>query len=534
MGSGPNLVLTGFMGSGKSAVGEEVARRLGRPFVDMDKQIEARAGKSITSVFAENGEAAFREMEAALCRELAGERGLVIATGGGTLVDPRNRESMIESGVVVCLTCGVDRVLQRLDAAGDRPLIKVDDRRIRIEQLLADRRAAYSAIPWQIDTTDRSVEEVTEDVIGLASLTEFTVRHPGGKYPVYSGLGLLANLGGALRAAGLPERARVAVVSNPVVHRIYGEAVTAALRVAGFRPSLCLIPDGERYKTLDSARHLYDSLLRQRLDRTSLVLSLGGGVVGDVAGFVAATFMRGVRFAQVPTTLLAMVDASVGGKTGVDLPQGKNLVGCFKQPELVMIDPTFLETLPDEELRSGLVETIKHGILGDPDLFDDLAHGGVEPSSWWEEEGRERIERAVRVKIDVVEEDPFEGGRRAILNLGHTVGHALEKLSGFALRHGEAVGIGIVAATRIAAKSDMTSTELVETVEAALRRWEVPVRCPPHSTDAIWRAMAFDKKRQQDGLRWALPRGIGDVIVTDKVPPGLVRTVLHDMGARRS
>ena len=369
----PNLILTGFMGTGKTAVGREVARRLGREFVDMDAEIEARAGKSIPRIFAEQGEIAFREWESALCRELAARSGLVAATGGGALVDAANRSAMMRSGPVVCLTCDVDEILRRVgQRKPERPLLNVANPRAEIECLLESRREAYAAIPWQVETTALSVAEAADRVAALAGIVTVPVHHPGGEYPIHLGEGLLAHTGGALRAAGAPEGSRVAVVSNPVVGPLYAAQVEASLRTAGFRPVLCLVPDGEAHKTLTTVASLYDQFLDAGLDRGDTVLALGGGVTGDIAGFAAASFMRGVRFAQSPTTLLAMVDASVGGKTGVDLPQGKNLVGAFKQPAMVLIDPRVLATLPAEEIRSGMAETLKHGLLADPGLFAEL------------------------------------------------------------------------------------------------------------------------------------------------------------------
>nr|HID13974.1 3-dehydroquinate synthase [Anaerolineae bacterium] len=508
-----NVIVTGFMGTGKTAVGQEVARRLGRPFMDMDAEIEARAGKSIPRIFAEDGEGAFRQMEAALCEELSAQQGLVIATGGGALVDPTNRALMMRSGTVVCLTCDVDEILRRVNKADnfDRPLLDVADPRAEIERLLEARRD-YAAIPWQIDTTGLPVEEVAERVVALADVITLPVRYPGGRYEIHVGDGLLAHVGGALRAAGAHEGSRVAVVSNPVVAPLYGAQVEAALRSAGFRPLACSIPDGGQHKTLATVATLYDQFLAGGLDRSGTVLSLGGGVTGDVAGFAAATFMRGVRFVQVPTTLLAMVDASVGGKTGVDLPQGKNLAGAFKQPALVIIDPTVLATLPAEEIRSGIAEVIKHGVIGDSNLFVELTQVANRQLS------KSHIVRALRVKTAVVEEDPYERGRRTVLNLGHTVGHALERLSSFALRHGEAVSIGMVAAARIAGELGRADPRLADRIEALLTAWGLPVRCSPFDADAIWEAMAHDKKRQGRSLRWVLPRAIGQVEIAEDVP----------------
>lgn len=529
-----NVVVTGFMGTGKTTVGREVARRLGRPFMDMDAEIEARAGKSIPCICAEDGEAAFRQMEAALCEELSVRQGLVIATGGGALVNPVNRVRMMESGTVVCLTCNVDEILRRVKRAGnsDRPLLDVADPRAEIEQLVEMRHEAYAAIPWQIDTAGLSIEEVAARVVEIAGVITLPVRYPGGQYEIHIGSGLLAHVGQALGATDAPEGSPVAVVSNPLVAPLYDAQVEDALRSVGFQPFVCSMPDGEQHKTLATVATLYEQFLAGRLDRSGTVLSLGGGVTGDVAGFAAATFMRGVRFVQVPTTLLAMVDASVGGKTGVDLRQGKNLVGVFKQPALVVIDPTVLATLPAEEIRSGLAEVIKHGIIGAPNFFAELEAKAGRLSSWRGKDGVGWIARSLRVKIRIVEKDPFEQGCRAVLNLGHTVGHGLEKLSGFALRHGEAVSIGMTVAARIAVEQGLADPSLADRIEAVLLAWGLPVRCPPFDADAIWRAMGHDKKRRGRALRWVLPHAIGEVEITEDVTPHIIRPVLCSMGAR--
>lgn len=564
-----NLVLTGFMGTGKTAVGQEVARRLGRAFVDMDAVIETRAGKSIARIFETEGEGPFRQREAALCRELAAQEDLVIATGGGALVDADNRKAFLATSIVICLNASVDQILARVGAAGSvgvrpqqvlqegcgsdragpdtaadpsrevavRPLLDVPDPRARIERLLAQREVAYAAIPWQVSSENRPVGEIASDVVGLATARSLSVtvpsampglRHDGG-YEIHIGDDTLLYLGGAVRAAGIPRGTRIAVVSNEVVAPLYGDATLSSLEGSGFHPVLCSLPDGEVYKRLKTVRDLYDQLLAHDLDRSGVVLALGGGVTGDIAGFAAATHMRGVPFVQVPTTLLAMTDASVGGKTGVDLPQGKNLVGAFKQPEMVFIDLGVLDTLPPEELRSGMAELLKHAIIGDPQLFEALAGDAtVTPGI---------LARSLQVKIDIVEEDPLERGRRAVLNLGHTTGHALERLSHFRMRHGEGVAIGMVVAARIAEVTGRAEAGLADRISAALEALGLPVVCPPSPggaplpADAIIAAMRYDKKRRGKRLRWILPLAIGDVVIADDVPDAVVRQVLIELKA---
>jgi 3-dehydroquinate synthase len=543
-----NLVLTGFMGTGKTTVGREAALRLGRTFVDMDDIIAARAGKPIPRIFAEDGEAAFRAIETAVCAELSAQDGLVIATGGGALVNAANRITMQRGGVVVCLDASPDEILRRVGGNDDRPLLNVPDPAARVAELLTTRRDAYAAIPWHIETSGCEVDAVVAQVLALAETVTLPVKHPGGEYPIHIGRGLLAHLGGALRAAGVWEGTAVAIVTNTVVGPLYAEQVEMVLCEAGHRPFICTIPDGEQHKTLDTVRALYEQFLAGQLDRSGVVLALGGGVTGDIAGFAAATFMRGTRFVQVPTSLLAMTDASVGGKTGVDLPQAKNLAGAFKQPELVLIDLDVLDTLPAAEFRSGMAELLKHGVIGAAELLGESANQRISESRIMNHESRitncklpitdyqlrvTDLARSLQVKIEIVEEDPFERGRRAVLNLGHTTAHGLEQVSNFTLRHGDAVSIGMVAAARIAEALGRAEPGLAACIADVLAAWGLPVTCPPYSVDAVWAAMTHDKKKQGKGLRWILPRAIGDVEIADDVPEVLVRQILVEMGAEK-
>ena len=535
-----NIVLTGFMGTGKTAVGREVARRLGRPFVDMDAVIEARAGRPISRIFSEEGEPAFRRMESDLCGELAGQDGAVIATGGGALVDPANREGLAASSILVCLQAGVDEILERVGEAEDRPLLSVPDPAGEVRRLLAARRDAYAAIPWQVDTNGQTPSQIADEIVALASCRTLPVTTPGGRYDIHIGTGILSYLGGVMRAAGIPEGTRVAVVSNTIVGPLYIDAVQAALTQHGFSPFPCILPDGEEYKTLATVRELYEELLAGDLDRSGVVLALGGGVTGDMAGFAAATFMRGIRFVQVPTTLLSMTDASVGGKTGVDLPQGKNLVGAFKQPELVFVDLAVLETLPAPERRSGMAEVLKHGVIGDAELFHEIAgkldHEPARSQGATADWGAgyitpDLLARSIQVKIEIVQQDPFERGRRAVLNLGHTTGHALERLSRFSIRHGEGVAIGMVAAARISEALGWASPGLADEIAGVQAAAGLPVTCPALPATSITAAMRHDKKRRGKRLRWVLPTEIGTVVLADDVSEAVVLAVLRGMGA---
>ena len=510
-----NIILTGFMGTGKTTIGRLLADRLDRRFVDMDVLLENHFGKPISAVFAEEGEPVFRSAERALCAQLAQEQGLVISTGGGALVDPANRAVLGQTGVLLCLTATVDEILRRIEAAEDRPLLgERSARRQRTAPLLHTRRDAYGAIPHQVDTTGRTLEVIIDQV--LAALTAdaeapgmsvLPVRTPVDQYDICLGDGLLHHAGRLLVKRGL-RPGPAAIVTNSMVAEHHAEPLAGSLRAAGFEPHLCLAPEGEQHKTLATVASLYDQFLAAKLDRNSPIIALGGGVIGDMTGFAAATYLRGAPFVQIPTTLLSMVDASVGGKTGVDLPQGKNLVGAFKQPAAVIIDTAVLGSLPAAEFASGMAEVIKHGIIGAPALFETLEAG---PPA----HHKHLVADAVRVKITVVEEDPFEQGRRAVLNLGHTFGHAIELVSNFTVRHGEAVALGTIAATHLAAALGRCDPALVDRVIQIMDRHRLPVELPGYDSGAIISAMGHDKKRAGKTLRFIIPQALGDVVIID-------------------
>ncbi|NER90277.1 3-dehydroquinate synthase [Moorena sp. SIO3A2] len=326
---------------------------------------------------------------------------------------------------------------------------------------------------------------------------------------------------------------KVLVVSNPAIFRRYGERAIAALELVGYQVSSLTLPAGERYKTLKSIQKIYDVALENRLERSSTLVALGGGVIGDMTGFAAATWLRGINFVQVPTSLLAMVDASVGGKTGVNHPKGKNLIGAFHQPQFVLIDPSVLKTLPARELRAGMAEVIKYGIIWDEELFVKLEESKrLDQLRYLKKDLLETIlSRSCQAKADVVSQDEKEAGIRAILNYGHTIGHAVESLTGYKLvNHGEAVGIGMVAAGQIAVALQMWQPEEAERQDALITKAGLPTKLPSGlDIDAIIDTLQTDKKVKDGKVRFVLPTKIGEVTLTDQVPTDLIREVLRQM-----
>jgi len=326
---------------------------------------------------------------------------------------------------------------------------------------------------------------------------------------------------------------KVLLVSNPVIFKKYGERAIAALKLVGYEVSSCTLPAGERYKTLKSLQKIYDIALQHRLERSSTIVALGGGVIGDMAGFAAATWLRGINVVQVPTSLLAMVDSSVGGKTGVNHPQGKNLIGAFHQPRFVLIDPSVLKTLPPREFRAGMAEVIKYGIIWDAELFAKLEESKrLDQMRYVDEELLQIIlSRSCQAKAAVVSKDEKEAGLRAILNYGHTIGHAVESLTGYKLvNHGEAVAIGMVAAGQIAVQLQMWKPEEAKRQDALIQKAGLPTKLPNVlDIEAILDTLQTDKKVEAGKVRFVLPTQIGAVTVTDQVPADVIRQVLREM-----
>lgn len=341
------------------------------------------------------------------------------------------------------------------------------------------------------------------------------VEAPSGGYDIIFEAGALKHMADIFAERGLS--GRTIVGTNATVAPLYGRQLAEHLPNA----VTLTIQDGEPYKTLQTVEAVSSGLVKLGVDRGGLMVALGGGVIGDTMGFVAATFMRGISLVQVPTTLLAMVDASVGGKTGVDLLEGKNLVGAFKQPELVVIDTDTLLTLSEQDWRCGLAEVVKHGLLADPDLLN--------PELLTRERAAEFVPRAVKVKVDVVEQDPYERNIRAHLNLGHTFAHALEMVSGYTWKHGDAVSVGLVAAARLSAKLGLCEDSLPVQIEQLLDTLGMPTRLGPYNPQGLWQAMAADKKWQAGNARFVLLKGIAKPIIMENVGSESVISVLAEL-----
>lgn len=354
------------------------------------------------------------------------------------------------------------------------------------------------------------------------------VKLPQNPYNIDVAPGQLSNLGDKVKQLNIGKK--ILVISNPEIFNYYGETTLKSLKNAGFEVNYHLIRAGESYKNLHSITKIYDTALNHRLERSSTMVALGGGVIGDMTGFAAATWLRGINFIQIPTSLLAMVDASVGGKTGVNHPQGKNLIGAFYQPKLVYIDPLVLKTLPEREFRAGMAEVIKYGIIWDQDLFSQLENASrldnLESIS--EDLLNTIITRSCQAKADVVSQDEKEAGLRAILNYGHTIGHAIESLTNYdTFVHGEAVAIGMVAAGKIALSLKLWTETEAQRQYQLIEKTGLPTQIPNHlNVDSIIEILQSDKKVKAGKVNFILPTQIGKVIITDQVSSELLKELI--------
>jgi shikimate kinase/3-dehydroquinate synthase len=505
------LVVSGFMASGKSSVGRRVAELAGRPFIDLDSRIEARFGAPITLIFAERGEAEFRKAEHEELTQLLGDTAgpaPVIAVGGGCLVRRELRLAAIDRAVVVSLQVTADDVVARTAGDTTRPNLAGDPLR-RAEELLALRAVAYAEAHARVDTHGVTPDQVASEVLAIWQRDPMGVAAGDASYSVDVGQGIAQ---ARLLPACEPSTA-ILLVSDHNVAPLHAGVLETLLGSAQKRLARVDFMPGEQHKNLASIQLVLETALAAGLDRRSRFVALGGGVTTDMTGFAAASYLRGVHWVALPTTLLSMVDASVGGKTGVDLASAKNAVGAFWQPSSVICDVDYLKTEPERGYRSALSEVVKTALIGDPELFELLEREGAGVKARDAQLLTELVRRCVRVKARIVSEDAREAGLRAVLNLGHTVGHALEAQAGYErLTHGEAISLGLVAALRIGVRLGHTPRELFERTYRLLQRLELLTAIENEPVSAAAELIGHDKKRAGSHVNFVFARALGDVV----------------------
>jgi len=524
-----NIILTGFMGTGKTVVGRELARKLGRIYVDVDRLIEEKEGCLISDIFKTKGERYFRRIETETIKEVCEEEDAVISVGGGAVLKKENLDLLRKKGVIFCLWADPDVIFHRVKDSDKRPLLEgFPNKKKRIKQLLKEREPFYRCADVSIDTSRLEVKEVADKIINLLAPERLWVDLGERGYPVYIGL-FIDEAGRLAKEKGAGKK--VAIISDTNVYPLYGEKVKASFEREGFNTDFFLLPPGERAKSLYQVKKIYSFCLEKALDRNCSIVALGGGVVGDIAGFAASTFLRGINFFMLPTTLLSQVDSSVGGKVGVNLPQGKNLVGSFYQPGFVIIDPFVLRSLSPRRIREGLAEAIKCAIIENGDFFSYLEENIHRALRKEIEVLKEVAKRAVRVKIKIVEEDEKEEkGIRQVLNFGHTIAHAIETVSGYGrYTHGEAVAIGMVGEAKIAAKMGIFPWEFFFRMENLLRKANLPVRAKGLDPEKILITLRVDKKVRDDKIYFVLPEKIGRVFLHQDIPFSILKKTVMEI-----
>jgi len=526
------IVVTGFSGTGKTIVSRLVAAKLGWDAVDTDTLIEHGAGKPVAEIFRDDGEAQFRDLETDALREACSRERVVVSTGGGAVLGEENRRLMADGAFVVCLEARPETIAKRLgEGAGSepvRPLLAGGDALSPIRELKTSRQALYALADWTVHTDELAPEQVASVAVEAYEHLACVVRTAGGSYPVFVEWGALASLGSRLRDAGLARQ--VYVISDEQVWHHLGDEVEAALRAAEIVFDMYVIPPGEASKTLESASAIYDWLVQHRAERGHTIVAAGGGVVTDLAGFVAATFARGLPLVHVPTSLLGMVDAAIGGKTAVNHPKSKNVIGAFYQPRFVLADPAALRTAPPREL-SGWAEAIKHALIANESYLSFFEENAERIMRLERDVTVEAIRRSAAIKATIVSEDERETtGLRAVLNYGHTLAHAIESTTGYSrFRHGEADGIGMMAAAGISVRMGLLEQAVVERQRMVLERFKLPTRAEGLDRERIREAIALDKKVQGKAVRWVLLEGIGRPVVRDDVPPDVVEAALDEV-----
>lgn len=541
------VVLTGFSGSGKSTVALLLAAKLGWRPIDIDQDIEVEAGLTIPEIFARDGEVAFRELERRHLVHALDAKRVIIATGGGAVANDEvwTDELLRHDGtLVVSLDARPDEMLQRMRAQAElvgagteRPMIAGEDPLKRIDDLKTKRQAFYDRADITLISDRISAQAVADEIAPMVrpSLLEPRARlvASSGSSDIHIGPGAIDYAGELIRKR-YPKAQRAWIISDANVDAIHGSSVETTLLGAGLHPQRMAVAAGESSKSFAALGVLHDWLLNGGVERGDVVVALGGGVIGDLAGFAAATVLRGIGLVQIPTTLLSMVDSSIGGKTGINHATGKNLIGAFYQPPLVIIDTFFLATLPPRELRSGFGEIVKHAIIqqstpgGDrADLQRFLERNSKGLRNLHEPAITYLIARNIELKAAVVANDERETGIRAFLNFGHTLGHGIEA-AGYQMLHGEAIAVGMRAAMRIGGSMGTASPPDIDYVDALINRFGLPAKAAV-DRNRVMDLIENDKKKRAGKLRWILPLNAGGVTISEDVPIEVARAALEDV-----
>ena len=554
-----NIYLIGMPGSGKSTIGRALAKCLGLKFIDADHALIERTGVAIATIFELEGEAGFRTRESTLISELCAQTEILVATGGGSVLSAENRQQLHATGVVVYLHARLDDIWIRTRHDNKRPLLRSENPRAILAALLEIREPLYAEIADLVVETvgypkvAKLAQEIADRLVqnqlwdppppqDKRRMTNDTPLHCTNlqvslgerSYPILIGPALLTDATNIVPFLPAP---RVVLVTNDTIYPLYGQALTDGLRRAGIHVVEICLPDGEKFKDWPALNQIFDALMESACDRKTTIIALGGGVIGDIAGFAAATYQRGIPYIQIPTTLLAQVDSSVGGKTAINHPRGKNMIGAFYQPQLVLADTDTLKTLPDREYRAGLSEVIKYGIGLDATFFDWLEANINALNNGEATVLAYAIKRSCEIKARIVAADEREttkDGGRALLNLGHTFGHAIETALGYGVwLHGEAVACGMLLAARLSHQLGAIDMRSLDRITALLNAAGLPQEIPNIATNLMLEHMGRDKKNEGGNIRLILLTNIGASVVDATVTASRIGAFLDSQNTKK-
>ena len=540
------VYLIGFSGTGKSSAAKLIANALGWDFIDMDEEIESTFGKPISEIFQTKGEKWFREEESKLLHNIAVKNKLIISTGGGVPVKEQNMNLMLKTGYVICLEASVEEIVSRLsilpridNKLSDRPKItnlSIED----ISNFKSERANIYARANFTINTNELTVEQVTNEL--LKSINKFlnklnviewqkidgfctSVENINNIYPVYIGSDLYEKLPQILKPYLIKQKMFLLADDGS---KLYMRKIQKIFELNKIKTTTLVLNSGEQSKSLENTSSIYEWLSSEQADRDDILLGIGGGMVGDIAGYVAATYMRGIKFVLIPTTLLSMSDSSIGGKTAIDVNNIKNLVGSFHNPSLVLSDLRTLDTLPQRQINSGWAELIKHGFIKDRELLDQMMD--IKDFNYLNEELILIIKKSIKIKADIVSVDENEKyGQRILLNYGHTLGHAIEASTNLnKYTHGEAVSLGMVFAAKLSNKLGLLSDNDCDFHIQILNKFSLPTDFKDINWEKCFNLIKNDKKVKAGKINWVLLKSLGLSFTKNDIPDDILMEVVRE------
>ena len=516
-------------GSGKTTVGRLLSKSLNLKFVDLDEYIEKKTNLRIREIFSKYGESYFRELEGKACEELAKKNDHIISTGGKTLLFKKNLNLFLSSSLIITLLCKPEKIIKRLkNGYKTRPLLSLNPSE-SILKIYEERISKYSNFPNKIETDNLKPEEVVKKILNILEGREkkFNIRVNNKDSLIFIKKGLLNNLGFYIRR--IYKGKEIFILIDKKILDLYGKKILNNLRENDLEPKIYIISSKEKNKNFNKAKRIYSWLIGEKAHRSSLFLCIGGGIISDLGGFIASTYHRGMKLINIPTTLLSQIDASIGGKNGVNFEGIKNQIGTIYFPEAILIDPLFLISLKNSQMKEGVVEALKAGVIGDPELFKLIKNHCFELLFKDLNLLEELICRAIHVKLSIVRKDAYEKNLRRFLNLGHTFAHALESYFNYKISHGKAVGLGLISAFKLGVLLNICSEHHLLEIRKILNNIGLPVKIKTFDILEVISLMHYDKKREEENIPFIIPKDIGKVEIKNNISMEYIEKCLKEI-----